>query len=430
MRINHKSDFDFRLDLYAADPYGTAVASGFPDCDFSGKLFIGPSARSRQCYTFSKSGNTLVNCFDADGHLHIVVSGHNLSTGPLYCELSLRVPDSHYPGGIRSVVYTFHLNLYLTDTDAEQISPTVSVTLPVMQKVIARPPIEDDSTEDGNDPGADNGTEDVAPPNRATARLAEPWLSPRVCGGHFRTGAYVGNAYRNDKGRIFLSGEKSAHGKYTLVVHVPTLMKLGIKGLTVDNLIESIKTAGEQGVDYTAEITEDQMTLICEQNQFPGYYLEIPKSVYATIAADGKIKYYRLCPMTDYKPQPVSFEELQKHIAVVGSGTKAKISIDFGNTFIFQVWRKRNAVPIYKQGRPGFTIWNSVRKLVMQWTTKHSFKERVFVRPLFFRVARKKHGRVSEWLYFKVFYIYSYNGIRLIQTDETGASMNANSIKL
>ena len=94
MRINHKSDFDFRLDLYAADPYGTAVASGFPDCDFTGKLFIGPSARSRQCYIFSKRGNTLVNCFDADGHLHVVVSGPNPSTGHLYCELSIRVPDS------------------------------------------------------------------------------------------------------------------------------------------------------------------------------------------------------------------------------------------------------------------------------------------------------------------------------------------------
>lgn len=225
MRINHKSDFDFRLDLYAADPYGTAVASGFPDCDFSGKLFIGPSVRSRQCYTFSKRDNTLVNCFDCDGHLHIVVSGHNLNAGPLFCELSLKVEDDRYPGGFRSVVHTFPLNIYLTETDAEQISPTVSITLPMIQKAIAMPPVIDDPTED------------VTPTTLANARLATPWLSPKVCGGHFRTGAYVGNVYRNDKGRIFLSGHKGTFDDYIMFVHIPTLMELGIKELTIDTIV-------------------------------------------------------------------------------------------------------------------------------------------------------------------------------------------------
>lgn len=429
MRINHKSDFDFRLDLYAADPYGTAVASGFPDCDFTGKLFIGPSTRSRQCYTFSKNGNTLVNCFDSDGRLHVVVSGHNLSTGPLYCELSLRVPDSHYPGGFRSVVYSFPLNIFLTDTDAEQISPTVSVTLPVMQKVIARPPFEDDPTEDGNDNDADNGTEDVVPPSQANARLATPWLSPRVCGGHFRTGAYVGNVYRNDKGRIFLSGQKGLtnSGDFLLTVHIPTLLKLGIEGLTVDNLISKIKVASQQGVEYAASISENNLFLICMEQYFPGYYLDIPQSSYASIDADGKIKYYLLCPMSDYEPTAVSFDELQKHVAVVGSGKTAKICLDFGKTFIFQVWERRKAVSIYKVGRPGFTVWKNLRSLVMKWNTKHRFKDRVSVRPLFFRIARKKHGRVSEWLYFKAYWERKRSAIRLIQTDETGASMTANS---
>lgn len=424
MRINHKSDFDFRLDLYAADPYGTAVASGFPDCDFSGKLFIGPSARSRQCYTFSKNGSTLVNCFDSDGHLHIVVSGHNLSTGPLYCELSLRVPNSHYPGGFSTVVYSFPLNLYLTDNDAEQISPTVSVTLPVLQKSCWLPPTGDDPTEDGND------NQDVVPPNQTNARLATPWLSPRVCGGHFRTGAYVGNVYRNDKGMIFLSGLKNLFpdGYMELTVHIPTLMQLGIEGLTVENLIAHVKCANI--CEYRATINQDSLILGCNASNFPGFYLCIPQSAYASITAEGKIKYYRLCPMTDYESTPISFEELQKHVDVLGEGKNAKLIMSFGHTFVLQMWGKRKQVPVYKKGKVGFTTWKNLNTLVMMWRRKHLVKERVYVRPLFFRVARKKHGRVSEWLYFKAVWSYRLGKICLRQTDETGASMTANSIVL
>lgn len=418
MRINHKSDFDFRLDLYAADPYGTAVSSGFPDCDFSGKLFIGPSVRSRQCYIFSKSGNTLVNCFDCDGHLHIVVSGHKLNAGPLFCELTLKVDDNRYPGGLRTVVHTFPLNIYLTETDAEQISPTVSVTLPMIQKAIAMPPVIDDPTEE------------VTPTIRATSRLAEPWLSPRVCGGHFRTGAYVGNVYRNNTGMIFLSGHKNKlpSGETETMVHIPTLLKLGIKDLTIENLLDRIKCLDNN--NYKAYINGNNIFFCSDGPHYPSFYLEIPQSAYASIDAYGKIKYYRLCPMTDYEPTAVSFDELQKHVSLTGSGRGAIINIDFGSTFIFQVWGKRNSVPIYKPNRPGFTIWKNVRKLVMKWNTKRRFKERVYIRPLFFRVARKKHGRVSEWLYFKIYYVHRLNTIRLIQTDETGASMTDNSIVL
>lgn len=419
MRINHKSDFDFRLDLYAADPYGTAVASGFPDCDFTGKLFIGPSARSRQCFIFSKSGSKFVNCFDSDRHLHIIVSGHNLTAGPLFCELTLKIEDNRYPGGYRSVVHTFPLNIYLTETDAEQISPTVSVTLPIMQKVMEKPPTLEDPTED------------ETPPNRVNSRFAEPWLSPRVCGGTIRTGSYVGNIYRNDKGRIMLSGHKdiSRDGRTFQTIYLPQIMNLGIEGLTLENLASSIHHCSAQS--FTHSFHDNHITLeYQERNVLPGYYLEIKKTPYVAIAPDSSLKFYNQCPTIDYKPKPVTLNEVRTHAESRVHKGNVKLFLDFGTTFILQKWEREKKVRIYKDGLERFTSWVKPKVRNMRWKTKHMIIERADVRPLFFRVARKKHGVVSEWLYFKALHGGRYSNIRLIQTDETGAAITANFIEL
>lgn len=414
MRINHKSDFDFRLDLYAADPYGTAVASGFPDCDFTGKLFIGPSARSRQCYIFSKRGNKLVNCFDADGHLHVVVSGHNLSTGPLYCELSLRVPDSHYPGGIRTVVYSFPLNLYLTDTDAEQISPTVSVTLPVMQKVIARPPFEDDPTEDGNDPGADNGMEDVVPPNRATARLAEPWLSPRVCGGRFRSGAYAGNIYRNE-GRMYLSGNVEGEGQHkTLSVYLPRLCKL--TGRSQEQILDDLHTNYGERIIYTVE--NDHIVFDIGMGDI-AYYTTIPISAYVAISPDEALIYFDERPIEDYVPKPLTIEEIQRHFELFPEEHQGIFYVRCTSHFVIQIWKKCPNKPMTIKGKFG---WVSPKVEYMKWVTKKHGKIRA-ARPIWFRAARKSNGKLSAWAYFKLVYNPKTNEYMFYKTNEAGMTL-------
>ena len=51
--------------------------------------------------------------------------------GQLTCELTLFIHDSNYPDGIRSVVHNIPLSIKLTDAESDQVTPTVSVRLPI-----------------------------------------------------------------------------------------------------------------------------------------------------------------------------------------------------------------------------------------------------------------------------------------------------------
>ena len=402
MRINHKSDFDFRLDLYAADPYGTAVAAGFPDCDFTGKLFIGPSARSRQCYTFSKSGNKLVNCFDNGGYLHVVVSGHNLTAGPLFCELTLKVEDNRYPGGYRSVVHTFPLNIYLTETDAEQISPTVSVILPIMQKVMEKPPTLEDPTED------------KTPLNRANSRFAEPWLSPRVCGGKFRSGAYAGNVYRNE-GRMYLSGNVEECGTYkTLSVYLPRLYKL--TGLSQEKIIADIRTSGGEHFTYTVE--QDHIVLNMG-NSKKAFYISIPLSNYVGISTDGELIYYIERPIEDYVPKPLTMSDIRKHFGLFTTEGKGRFSVKCTSYFVIQIWKEALKKPKDFGERIG---WSKPKIRQKKWVTKKHGIIRA-VRPIWFRAARKSNGKLSAWAYFQLVYNQKTNEYLFYKTNEAGIAL-------
>lgn len=106
-----------------------------PAHDFSLKFYTAVGAS----VTAERRDGQLFGCHvEADGLvLHVVAQHHNLSPGPLRCDITAHVPDDCFPSGSRTVADSVVLPVTLTASDAG-CSPLASATIPLPMAVDAK----------------------------------------------------------------------------------------------------------------------------------------------------------------------------------------------------------------------------------------------------------------------------------------------------
>lgn len=113
---NVHSDFDFILKLKSKN--GKEI--GFPSYDFEGRIYcrdphhLNPFDRGHH-YSFSRRGETMKNCFDDKGRLHIVMNNHRLPPGRLHLDLVSFLPNPIYKDGVKKVEDKLILGIELVD---------------------------------------------------------------------------------------------------------------------------------------------------------------------------------------------------------------------------------------------------------------------------------------------------------------------------
>lgn len=128
-RINHKSDFDFILAVKSYNASGELIDVGFPTYDFYGYIYT----RGLRKIEFSHKGGELVNCFNDDNRIHIVINAHNLPAGVLRVDFYAEIPNSIYPDGSKLTVSDCPTSIELvsgcaddiTELEAEAIAPYI-----------------------------------------------------------------------------------------------------------------------------------------------------------------------------------------------------------------------------------------------------------------------------------------------------------------
>lgn len=113
-RKNYKSDFDAILHLL------TCVDSreeepkdiGWPDFDWTARFYTGSKANA---YIASCIGGVCTNCFNDNGHIHVVFNNHRLGKGVLNVEFYSELPNGIYPDGIQTEVSPQPLGIELID---------------------------------------------------------------------------------------------------------------------------------------------------------------------------------------------------------------------------------------------------------------------------------------------------------------------------
>lgn len=104
--VNHRSDFDLLLRLYARD--GNEI--GFPSCDWAAEFYTWSPANT---FTASCRGGVCTNCYNDGGVIHVVFDGHKLGAGVLKVRFSLENPNGIYGDGTERIVTPATLNVEL-----------------------------------------------------------------------------------------------------------------------------------------------------------------------------------------------------------------------------------------------------------------------------------------------------------------------------
>lgn len=105
--VHQASDFDFLLDIRNAD--GEPI--GFPQCDFSVRLF---TAHPAHFYTASSVGGVRKNLRAETDGVRVMADSHRLAPGQMHMLLTFQVPDPDYPDQFQRLTYPFLLDLSLT----------------------------------------------------------------------------------------------------------------------------------------------------------------------------------------------------------------------------------------------------------------------------------------------------------------------------
>ena len=139
MKINIKSDFDFTINASSANVYENSILLLAPIHDFVGRIFVPGHKNSSETYTFSRINNVRTNYYDSNYSIQAIVAKHNLPAGPLYCELTMQIPDTHYRDGVRTTVMEFPLGITLVQSDAKELEDCVSVKAETISKTVEVP---------------------------------------------------------------------------------------------------------------------------------------------------------------------------------------------------------------------------------------------------------------------------------------------------
>lgn len=128
-KINHKSDFDFNINLKALSADGNYVEVDFPTYDFVGYLYT----RSNAKYEFSYKDGVPTNCFNDNGKIHVVANAHNLLSGVLKIQLMLYIPNEIYPDGTKLSVSDCETSIELVDGCGDDFEGSIEFIAPFIK---------------------------------------------------------------------------------------------------------------------------------------------------------------------------------------------------------------------------------------------------------------------------------------------------------
>lgn len=119
IQINKKSDYDFLLTLKYLDGEGNEV-QGFPPYDWELVLFTtSPIEGFHVGYTSGK----MINCYQDNDKIHIVLNNHKLDTGQLKGESTIYIPNSIYPDNTQKVVSYHDFGISITKGNGSFVTP-------------------------------------------------------------------------------------------------------------------------------------------------------------------------------------------------------------------------------------------------------------------------------------------------------------------
>lgn len=133
-KLNHKSDFDFIMKLSTCvkgnDGTCQKTTIGWPNFNWQARLWTANRANS---YIVGRNDDTLINCFNDKGEIHVVCKNHHLGAGRLNVEFRSELPREIYPDGIEVVVDPQQLDIELvvgqgdcaTDIETVYITPYI-----------------------------------------------------------------------------------------------------------------------------------------------------------------------------------------------------------------------------------------------------------------------------------------------------------------
>ena len=132
MKINVKSDFDFRISSSGTDPFNDYLTLFAPGCDFEGTIFVKGAREQDATYKFTQSNLMKTNWELDSTDIRVIVKSHSLPPGPLHCELKMLYPNTKYKDGFRTTVMEFPLGITLVESDATELADCVSVCAETM----------------------------------------------------------------------------------------------------------------------------------------------------------------------------------------------------------------------------------------------------------------------------------------------------------
>ena len=116
MKKNYKSDFDIILTLKTCVRHEDGTCSkrdvGWPEHDWVATFRTESGLRE---YVASRKGDTLVNCFNDNGRIHVVLNNHRLGKGVLRVDFHSEIPNAIYPDGIQDLYEPQPLDIELVD---------------------------------------------------------------------------------------------------------------------------------------------------------------------------------------------------------------------------------------------------------------------------------------------------------------------------
>lgn len=240
--VNHRSDFDLLLRLYARD--GNEI--GFPACDWKAEFSTWSPANA---FIASCCGGVCTNCYNDGGVIHVVFNGHKLGPGVLKVRFTLENPNGIYGDGTERIVTPATLSVELVrEAAACQCPQTFSAD--VYLSVLREADVADAVLQIVNRQLAEilgRGPADFRP---AAASLAAPSGIYTLYRGDITIGAKPGLLYRS-RARIRLPMGGQLERTFSIAGIDPALIaEKQPEGVTLDLAAQTctaVRTCAEHG---------------------------------------------------------------------------------------------------------------------------------------------------------------------------------------
>lgn len=363
--VNHRSDFDLLLRLYARD--GNEI--GFPECDWKAEFSTWSLANAfiASCY-----GGVCTNCYNDGGVIHVVFNGHKLGPGVLKVRFTLENPNGIYGDGTERIVTPATLSVELVrEAAACQCPQTFSAD--VYLSVLREADVADAVLQIVNRQLTEilgRGPADFRPVAAAAAAAAAPSGIYTLYRGDITIGAKPGFLYRS-RARIRLPmGSSVMERTFSIAGIDPELLDgQPPEGITLDLEAQTVTAVRRTDKSGCA------LTLNCGDG---GYLMR---------GSDGIIRHYadESFAMTAERPAlaPPTLDEIRYDITAPAEARKLEYQHKRA-----RICRSEKSLVLDAGG--------SVVKKSKWRRRKHPGHFGVY------RVRRRSHSRVSPWVTFSV----------------------------